>query len=146
MRRFVECRCLIYIGIASRILVGRGTCFVEWLIVCGKFCNIDESQTGIESYNLLGIDERYNHLLRNMFRKISITYPHASKERRLAMAVKAMNDSFGPMGIVTSALIFGGFLQMRVQEWFGYLVLSWLTDQSFLRCQKRCTSKWKTYD
>lgn len=47
--------------------------------------------------------------LRNIFRKMKISFPAARDEDILALAVKAMNDTIGPEGYVSSALVFGEY-------------------------------------
>lgn len=110
---FVECWCLIYTGIPNKILVDQGSSFGEAFVVSGRLCNVNVSHTGIESHNSLGIGERYHQPLRTTYRKISIAHPHIPKELRLAISVKAMNDTLGPEGLVPLALLFGEFPQIR---------------------------------
>lgn len=70
-------------------------------------------QTEIKIHNSLGLGERYHQPLRNTFRQVSLTHSHVLKAVRLMMAVKAMNDTLGPEGIVPSDLVFGEYPQIR---------------------------------
>lgn len=72
------------------------------------------NQSGVESHNALGIGERYHQPLRYTFRKLKLAYPGMSDSTRLAMALKAMNDTLGPEGLVPSALVFGEYPSLRV--------------------------------
>lgn len=95
------------------MLIDQGTCFRKSFIIYGTMCNVDISQTGIESHNSLGLWERYRQPFRNTCREILIKHPHVPKEFRLAMRVKAMIDTLGPKGIASPALVFGEFFQIR---------------------------------
>jgi hypothetical protein len=63
--------------------------------------------SGIESHNSLGIGERYHAPLRQIFRKIMHESPHADIELALKVAIKTLNDTLGPEGLVPSLLVFG---------------------------------------
>lgn len=75
---------------------------------------MDGSQTSIETRSYLTPGERYHQPLRNAFKKIFTTHPLVPNVLRSAMAVKDMNDTFGPEGIIFPASFFGDFSQMRV--------------------------------
>lgn len=62
-------------------------------------------------HSSLGAGERYHQPLRATFRKIRLACPKVCKEFLLIMAVKAMNDTLGPKGLLHSALVFGGLPQ-----------------------------------
>ncbi len=68
---------------------------------------------GIDAQSSLGIGERYHEPLRTNFRKMRIFYPDADKKVLLSLAVKAMKDTLGPEGLVSSSLIFGELPQIH---------------------------------
>jgi hypothetical protein len=61
----------------------------------------------IESHASMGLGERLHGPLRRTVLKLQIQYPAADKELRLATAVKALNDTNGPNGMVHSLLVYG---------------------------------------
>ena len=67
----------------------------------------------VEAHNSIGKTERYHALLRRAYQilaaELSTTTP---KEAILQMAVKAVNDSAGPDGIVPTLLVFGAYPRM----------------------------------
>jgi hypothetical protein len=63
--------------------------------------------TGIESHNNLGTGEQIYSRIRMIFNKISADHPELPSNLRLSIAIKAINDTAGPEGIVPSLLAFG---------------------------------------
>ena len=55
------------------------------------------------------LGERYHQPLRQIYRKIMSEHSQTPPERALTATVKAMNDTLGPEGLVTSAIVFGEF-------------------------------------
>ena len=53
--------------------------------------------------------ERYYALLRYIYKIISLELEDASKELTLQIAVKAINDSAGPDGLVPILLVFSAY-------------------------------------
>ena len=105
----ITCWATIYTGLPRKILVDQGSQFSDLFISLGAVSNVEVRLTGIESHNSLGIGERYHQPLRNTFRKLRIAYPDKEREPLLCFAVKALNDTLEPDGIVPSALVFGEF-------------------------------------
>lgn len=77
---FQEGWCSIYTDILNQILVDQGTSFDKSFVVCRNLCNVEVSQTGTKSHNFLGLDKCSYRILRNMFRKITITQAHIIKK------------------------------------------------------------------
>ena len=75
--------------------------------------DVNIRRTGIEAHSSLGIGERYHSPLRNTYTKLKTDHPKATRSLLLRMAIKAMNDTLGPEGIVPSALVFGEFPSIR---------------------------------
>ncbi len=61
----------------------------------------------VEAHNSLGSGERCHAPLRRIFLKIREEYPKIDKNIVLKLAVRAMNDTMGPEGLVPSYLVFG---------------------------------------
>ena len=68
---------------------------------------IKHKSSGVQSYNSLGVSERYHSFLRQIYRKVRDAKPSISPQNALMLAVKAMNDSAGPQGLVPTVLILG---------------------------------------
>ena len=63
--------------------------------------------TGAESHNSFGQGETYHSILRPVYSKVSLTHQDLPSELKLALTVKAINDTAGPHGLVQSLLLFG---------------------------------------
>jgi hypothetical protein len=63
--------------------------------------------TETESHNSLGDGETYHSMLRRIYSKVSLNHSNLPGELRLALSVKAMNDTAGPNGMVPFLLLFG---------------------------------------
>jgi hypothetical protein len=61
----------------------------------------------VESHNSLGYNERMHAPLREIFLKIQEDVPGISDELTLRLAVKALNDTSGPDGLVPTLLVYG---------------------------------------
>ena len=103
----------IYTGMPNRMIIdqgsalGRSSVFAE----LADDADIVLEKTGTEAHSSLGIGERYHQPLRNTFRKLVQVYPKQDKNLLLQCAVKSMNDTLGPEGIVPSVLVFGEYPQ-----------------------------------
>jgi len=105
---FLYCWVLLYTGFPSSMLTDQGSIFTskDWEENC-KNAAISLRHTGTESHNSLGSGETYHAMLRRVYNKVSMTYPNQHADLRLALTVKAINDSAGPHGLVPSLLVFG---------------------------------------
>ena len=67
----------------------------------------------VETHNSISKIERYHQSLQRVYEIIQNELQNkSSPEIMLQMAVKAVNDSAGPDGIVPTLLIFGAYLRM----------------------------------
>lgn len=105
---FIEGWASVYIGYPNRIRADQGSIFTS------KFWNgvtslhgIELQISGVESHNSIGVGERYHEPLRQVFDKVLTDHPTIDPEIGLRLAVKALNDTTGPDGIVPSLLVFG---------------------------------------
>ena len=72
---------------------------------------ISTKHVPVEAHWSIGITERYHAVLRRAY-KIIVEETQADKEVSLQMAVKAVNDSAGPNGLIPTLLVFGAFPRM----------------------------------
>lgn len=72
-----------------------------------KDAGIEVQLSGVQSHNAIGIGERYHDPLRRIFLRICEDVPDLDHHVSLQIAVKAMNDTMGPEGLVPSMLVFG---------------------------------------
>ena len=70
---------------------------------------IKVKEVPIKAYNSIGKVERYYAPLRRAYKIISSELEDASEELILQMAVKAVNDSAGPDGLVPTLLVFSAY-------------------------------------
>jgi len=70
---------------------------------------IKVKEVPVKVYNSIGKVERYYAPLRRVYKIISLELKDASKELTLQMAVKAINDSAGPDGLVPILLVFSAY-------------------------------------
>ena len=66
----------------------------------------------VEAHWSIGKVERYYAVLRRAYQIVSEELPDLDKEMALQMAVKAVNDTAGPNGLVPTLLVFGAFPRM----------------------------------
>jgi hypothetical protein len=76
----------------------------------------DVSEMLTEAYNSIGKVERYHAPLRRAFDILTKELPRTSREARLQTAVKAVNDTAGPDGLVPTLLVFGAFPRMSRED------------------------------
>lgn len=88
--------------------MGNGSVFTgnEWMRLAGEN-GVVLKFSGVQHHNGIGIGERYHAPLRNIYRKIEIEYTNMAPTLILKTAIKAMNDTIGPEGLVPSLLRFG---------------------------------------
>ena len=68
---------------------------------------IELTLSGVEEHNALGEGERYHSYLRQVYDKVKANFPAIEAEYALQIAVKAVNDTAGPKGLVPTLLVFG---------------------------------------
>ena len=74
-----------------------------------KAMAIEVKEVPVEAYNSVRKVERYHTPLHHACEIISLELEGASEELILQMAVKAVNDSAGPDGLVPTLLVFGAY-------------------------------------
>ena len=78
-------------------------------LILASHDNVKLECTEIEYHSSLGLNKRYHQPLRNTFHKLMHLPKNVEKDLFLAYAVKSMNDTLGPEGIVPCALVIGEF-------------------------------------
>ena len=68
---------------------------------------IDLTLSGVEGNNAHGEGERYHSYLRLIFNKVQTDFQHLNEDYALQLAVKAVNDTAGPNGLVPTLVVFG---------------------------------------
>ena len=63
----------------------------------------------VEAHHSIGLVERYHVPLRRAYEILSAECPTLSRQQRLQAAVKAVNDTAGPNGLVPTLLVFGAY-------------------------------------
>ena len=75
----------------------------------------------IEAHNSIGLVERYHVPLRRTYDIISKELPLLGKEERLQIAVKTINDTAGPDGLMPTLLVFDTYPRISKED---YLTIS----------------------
>ena len=70
---------------------------------------IEVKEVSVKAYNNVGKVEQYHALLCCVYEIISSELEDISKELILQMAVKAVNNSAGPDGLIPILLVFGAY-------------------------------------
>lgn len=105
---FVEAWATVYTGYPQSIKSDHGSLFTskDWENLT-DMAGIQIEISGIESHNSISVGERYHEPLRRIFTVILHEYPKLDREIALRCAVKGINDTMGPEGLVPSYLVFG---------------------------------------
>ena len=98
-------------SLPNRILTDQGSQFGDVFINIAAASDVKVDRTGVEAHSSLGLGERFHQPLRNTYRKRVVEHPNSDKTLALLLAVKSMNDTLGPEGLVPSALMFGEYPQ-----------------------------------
>ena len=66
----------------------------------------------IKAYHLISKVKRYHWLLRRAYEIVMEEHLKLSNANQLQMAVKAINDTVGPNGLIPTLLVFGAYPRM----------------------------------
>ena len=111
-----ECWIDSYLGPPAYVVHDAGTNFAsKEFRDNARVMNVKPKEVPVEAHNSIGLVERYHIPLRRAHNIISQEVPSISKEHKLQMAVKAVNDTAGPDGIVPTLLVFGAY--PRLTTW-----------------------------
>ncbi len=106
----------MYTGLPQYIEVDEGLQLQRLFAQLSALHKIELQKYVVQSHNSLGIGERYHEPLRDTYRKLKLDHPSMQRQLLLASAVKAMNDTLGPEGVVPTALVLGEFPSLRSFE------------------------------
>ena len=101
----------VYLGYPNPIRADSGSAFPSkfWKGVTTLQGNNVEI-SWVESHSSLGVGERSHDPLRQILDKIVSDHPRLDPEIAIRLAVKAINDTMGPEGVVPSLLVYGSLL------------------------------------
>jgi hypothetical protein len=104
----------MYVGPPDLIATNAGKNFVSKEFVDNAASlSIKVKEVPVEAYNSIGKVERYHAVIRRAFEIITNELSTSTTmEHRLQMAVKAVNDTAGPNGLVPTLLVFGTYLRL----------------------------------
>ena len=99
-----------YIGPPDYVVHDAGTNFASKEFRSdAKAMSVHVHEVPVEAHNSVGKVERYHAPLRRAYSILRAELPDASQEIFLQMAIKAINDSAGPNGLVPTLLVFGAY-------------------------------------
>lgn len=94
-----------YLGPPDFITTDAGRNFAKDFKALAGGIGIHTKSVPVEAHNSIGMVERYHQPLRRAYSIFEVEFPHLSKEMKLQMAVKAVNDTAGPDGLVPTLLV-----------------------------------------
>ena len=98
----------VYLGPPDMVAHDAGKNFIARAFQMNtRFMNIRTKPIPVESPNSMSFVERYHTPLKRAFEIIRIELPDLSDEEILQYAVKSLNDSVGPEGLVPTLLVYG---------------------------------------
>eukprot|EP00171_Calliarthron_tuberculosum_P023596 IDg23596t1 len=69
-----------------------------------------------EAHNKIGLIERYHKIVRTIYEKLKIDTSDMSRESRLSMTFRCVNDTAGYDGIVPTLLVFGTYPKITIDQ------------------------------
>ncbi len=117
-KAFLKCWTRIYLGPPDFLQVDQGTNFISSEFgECAKAEGITVLKAPIESANTMSHVERYHAPLRSAYKKIRDSLPRSETDDEcLQLAVKAVNDTIGPEGLIPTLLVFGAIPRPATTE------------------------------
>lgn len=108
---------LPYVGHPEHMHVDQGPQFesTKWEGLC-NLSGITLTLSGVEEHNAIAEGERYHAYLRQVYKKVRKEVPGIDAPYALTLAVKAANDTAGPMGITPTLLVFGLHPKVRLHS------------------------------
>lgn len=104
----MDCWASVYSGFPDAIRLDRETAFVsDEFRQNAKDTGINLQLSGIEAHNSIGKGERYHYPLRRIYETVEKEHPRLRGKSTLRLAIKAINDTMGPNGLIPSLLVFG---------------------------------------
>jgi hypothetical protein len=105
---FLKCWSHALCGHPESLLCHQGSVFLsETFSENYALSEISLRHTGTESYNSLGVGERYHSPLRKVYQRVRAENPYVPISSCLAAAIFALNSTSGPEGLIPALLVFG---------------------------------------
>ncbi len=102
------CWIYVYLGPPAFSVHDAGTAmFAKEFQANAEYLHIPTKTIAVEAAQSLSVVERYHVPIKKAYRRIMYEAPRLEKAAALQMAVKAVNDSVGPDGIVHTLLVYG---------------------------------------
>lgn len=97
-----------YVGFLVMFSVARGRQFHsnDWNNML-QIADIADQSSGVESHNVLFVGEWYHLFHCTVYNKVKLNKSTLTSKMALQIAVKALNDTSGPSGLVPFLLVFG---------------------------------------
>ncbi|EKD18830.1 hypothetical protein MBM_03072 [Drepanopeziza brunnea f. sp. 'multigermtubi' MB_m1] len=117
LKGFNRCWVNTYVGPPTNVVHDPGTNFNS-VTFRGYLKGISSTpkQMPVEAHHSVELVERYHVPVRRAFKIVTKELPKAPKEDRLQMAIKAINDTAGPNGLVPTLLVFGTLPKLTEQD------------------------------
>lgn len=112
----IDCWSIVYTGLTHTFIVDPRSRFRDTFDYIAAFSNVYVNQAGVEAHSRMNLGEGLHQPLRLTYRKLRLDHPKISIQLLLIIAVKALNDTIGPDGVVSSALVFGDYPSLRSFE------------------------------
>jgi len=105
---FIDCWASVYTGFPEIVRLDRQSGFTaDEFRNYAKNVGVNLQFSGIESHNAIGSGERYHMPLRRVFNVLKKEHTSLNDKNILRIALKGINDTMGPNGLVPSLLVFG---------------------------------------
>ncbi|XMA09892.1 hypothetical protein WAI453_002683 [Rhynchosporium graminicola] len=116
---FRHCWIDVYVGPPDRVVHDAGTNFSSTEFrQNAKSMSIEVVEVPVEAHNAVGKVERYHGMLRRAYEIIEdeLKGQGVSREVMLQMAIKAINNTAGPKGLVPTLLVFGTYPRLSDKD------------------------------
>lgn len=101
----IQCWSSVCMGLLDTFIVDSGSQFRKTYANIAAVSLVKAQRTGVEAHSSLNIGERKHQPLIQTFRKLRIDHPKISIYLLHYIAVKTLNDTMGPDGVVPSGLV-----------------------------------------
>ena len=109
----IMCWSSVYSSLPHCVRVDEGSQSRKIFAELSVIHQVQVKKSGVQSHHGLGVGEIYHKPLRDTYLKVKLDYGKVQRQVLLALAVKAMNDTLGPEGMIPSALVSGEFSSLR---------------------------------
>ncbi len=109
---FISIWVTVYVGFPNVLTHDFGSCFISEFFKnnCIEF-GIIPKEIPCESHNSMSVGERYYSPQRRIYKKLKIEYPNLDNPTTLALAVRGLNNTANPEGLIPALLGFLGNIE-----------------------------------